>query len=198
MRVYDKALTAEAVMKNYANLLPDIEAKRQHTAENMVLDAQGVEVDFDAVRKLYNVFTFDQPFPNLMNPGKVYGTLEVFFHDRPQHNFYMTNLLMEGQGTSSKKYLEWNMRWSMKKMKDAQGNKIASIAYYVDGSTDKNKVFFHPSVPKSGRLTAKKNWASSMQDHKAGSVNSYDALSKEIGLANEAQVDDPTIRTAVY
>lgn len=39
MRVYDKALTAEAVMKNYANLLPDIEAKRQHTAENMVLDA---------------------------------------------------------------------------------------------------------------------------------------------------------------
>lgn len=93
---------------------------------------------------------------------------------------------MEGQGTSSKKYLEWNMRWSMKKMKDAQGNKIASIAYYVDGSTDKNKVFFHPSVPKSGRLTAKKNWASSMQDHKAGSVNSYDALSKEIGLANEA------------
>lgn len=198
MRVYDKALTAEAVMKNYANLLPDIEAKRQHTAENMVLDAEGVEVDFDAVRKLYNVFTFDKPFPNLMNPGKVYGTLEVFFHDRPQHNFYMTNLLMEGQGTSSKKYLEWNMRWSMKKMKDAQGNKIASIAYYVDGSTDKNKVFFHPDVPKSGRLTAKKNWASSMQDHKAGSVNSYDALSKEIGLANEAQVDDPTIRTAVY
>lgn len=53
-------------------------------------------MDFDAVRKLYNVFTFDQPFPNLMNPGKVHGTLEVFFHDRPQHNFYMTNLRMEG------------------------------------------------------------------------------------------------------
>lgn len=198
MRVYNKALTAEAVMKNYANLLPDIEAKRAHTAENLVLDAEGVEVDFDAVRKLYNVFTFDQPFPNLMNPGKVYGTLEVFFHDRPQHNFSMTNLLMEGQGTSSKKYLEWNMRWSMKKMKDADGNTLASIATYVDGSTDKNKVLFHPDVPKSGRLTAKKNWASSMQDHKAGSVNAYDDLAKEVGLLNEAQQADPEIRTAVY
>ena len=198
MRVYDKALTAEAVMKNYANLLPDIEAKRAHTAENLVLDAEGVEVDFDAVRKLYNVFTFDQPFPNLMNPGKVYGTLEVFFHDRPQHNFSMTNLLMEGQGTSSKKYLEWNMRWSMKKMKDSDGNTLASIATYVDGSTDKNKVLFHPDVPKSGRLTAKKNWASSMQDHKAGSVNAYDDLAKEVGLLNEAQQADPEIRTAVY
>lgn len=105
---------------------------------------------------------------------------------------------MEGQGTSSKKYLEWNMRWSMKKMKDADGNKIPSIATYVDGSTDKNKVLFHPDVPKSGRLTAKKNWASSMQDHKAGSVNAYDDLAKEIGLINEAQQDDPEIRTAVY
>lgn len=198
MRVYDKALTAEAVMKNYVNLLPNIEAKQQHTAENLVLDAEGVEVDFDATRKLYNVFTFDKPFPNLMNPGKVYGTLEVFFHDRPQNNFSMNNLVMEGQGTSSKKYLEWNMRWSMKKMKDANGNKIPSIATYVDGSTDKNKVLFHPDVPKSGRLTAKKNWASSMQDHKAGSVNSYDDLAKEIGLINEAQQADPEIRTAVY
>lgn len=74
----------------------------------------------------------------------------------------------------------------MKGLKDADGNKIASIATYADGTTDKNCVLMYDNVPKSGRLTAKKNWASSMQDHKAGSVDAYDALFKETGMKNEA------------
>lgn len=57
----------------------------------------------------------------------------------------------------------------------------------------------YDNVPKSGRLTAKKNWASSMQDHKAGSVDAYDALFKETGMKNEAMAADrryvwPSIR----
>ncbi len=51
--------------------------------------------------------------------------------------------------------------------------------------------------PEVRRLTAKKNWASSMQDHKAGSVDAYDALFKEMGMKNEAMAADPKIRVAV-
>ena len=86
----------------------------------------------------------------------------------------------------------------MKGLKDTEGNKINSIATYADGTTDKNKVLMFEGVPKSGRLTAKKNWASSMQDHKAGSVAAFNDLYKEIGMRNEAMATDSEIRVAVY
>ena len=114
-----------------------------------MLDGEGVNIDFNATRMLYNVFVVDKPFPNLNNPSGVAGNLEVFFKDKPERNFTLTNLLVEGQGTSSKKYLEWNIRFKMKGLKDAEGNKINSIATYVNGTTDKNKVLMFDGVPKS-------------------------------------------------
>lgn len=198
LRIYDHALTSEGVQKNYINQLVSTDEKQTEKAANNVLDAEGVNIDFDATRKLYNVFVVDKPFPNLNNPSGVAGNLNVYFKNRPDRNFTLTNLLIEGQGTSSKKYLEWNIRFKLKGLKDADGNKIASIATYADGTTDKNKVLMFDGVPKSGRLTAKKNWASSMQDHKAGSVDAYDALFKGMGMRNEAMASDPQIRVAVY
>ena len=198
LRVYDSALTSEAVQKNYINQLVTTDEKQTEKSINQVLDGEGVNIDFNATKMLYNVFVVDKPFPNLNNPSGVAGNLEVFFKDKPERNFTLTNLLVEGQGTSSKKYLEWNIRFKMKGLKDAEGNKINSIATYADGTTDKNKVLMFDGVPKSGRLTAKKNWASSMQDHKAGSVAAFNDLYKEIGLRNEAMVADGEIRVAVY
>ena len=198
LRVYDSALTSEAVQKNYINQLVTTDEKQTEKSINQVLDGEGVNIDFNATKMLYNVFVVDKPFPNLNNPSGVAGNLEVFFKDKPERNFTLTNLLVEGQGTSSKKYLEWNIRFKMKGLKDAEGNKINSIATYADGTTDKNKVLMFDGVPKSGRLTAKKNWASSMQDHKAGSVAAYNDLYKEIGMKNEAMTTDPQIRVAVY
>ena len=198
LRVYDSALTSEAVQKNYINQLVTTDEKQTEKSINQVLDGEGVNIDFNATKMLYNVFVVDKPFPNLNNPSGVAGNLEVFFKDKPERNFTLTNLLVEGQGTSSKKYLEWNIRFKMKGLKDTEGNKINSIATYADGTTDKNKVLMFDGVPKSGRLTAKKNWASSMQDHKAGSVAAYNDLYKEIGMKNEAMTTDPQIRVAVY
>ena len=198
LRVYDSALTSEAVQKNYINQLATTDEKQREKSINRVLDGEGVNIDFDATKLLYNVFVVDKPFPNLMNPSGVAGNLEVFFRDKPERNFTLTNLLVEGQGTSSKKYLEWNIRFKLKGLKDADGNKIASIATYADGTTDKNKVLMFEGVPKSGRLTAKKNWASSMQDHKAGCVDAYDRLYKEMGMRNEAMAADGAVRVAVY
>lgn len=198
LRVYDSALPSEAVQKNYINQLVTTDEKQTEKEVNTVLDGEGVNIDFNATKLLYNVFVIDKPFPNLMNPSGVAGNLEVFFKDKPERNFTLTNLLVEGQGTSSRKYLEWNIRFKLKGLKDADGNKIASIATYADGTTDKNCVLMYDNVPKSGRLTAKKNWASSMQDHKAGCVDAYDALYKEMGMKNEAMATDGKIRVAVY
>jgi hypothetical protein len=55
-----------------------------------------------------------------------------------------------------------------------------------------------PDVPAASVFTAKKNFASSMQSHKMGSVNSIDLLYKELGLTNEAMELDSTKRIAVY
>ena len=198
LRVYDSALTSEAVQKNYINQLVTTSEKQMEKNINSVLDGEGVNIDFNATKLLYNVFVVNKPFPNLNNPSGVAGDLEVLFKNKPERNFTLTNLLIEGQGTSSKKYLEWNIRFKMKGLKDTEGNKINSIATYADGTTDKNKVLMFEGVPKSGRLTAKKNWASSMQDHKAGCVAAFNDLYKEIGMRNEAMATDSEIRVAVY
>nr|DAV78512.1 MAG TPA: hypothetical protein [Caudoviricetes sp.] len=109
LRVYDSALTSEAVQKNYINQLTTTEEKQAEKDANNVLDGEGVNIDFDATKLLYNVFVFDKPFPNLMNPSGVGGNLNVYFKARPEKNFTVNDVLCEGQGTSSKKYIEWNI-----------------------------------------------------------------------------------------
>ncbi|WP_294599893.1 leucine-rich repeat domain-containing protein, partial [uncultured Bacteroides sp.] len=198
LRVYDAALTEEAVHKNFINQLTTTDEKLIEKEANDVKDAEGVNVDFEATKKRKNVFVIDQPFPNLNNPAGVYGNLEVFFKEKPMYNFHWLNLLIEGQGTSSKKYYEWNVRLKANAMKDALGNKIKSLVTYADGTTELGKVRMFEGVPKASKLTAKKNWASSMQDHKAGSVAAYTDLFKALGLKNEAMEEDNDVRVSVY
>ncbi|MDO4164060.1 MAG: leucine-rich repeat domain-containing protein, partial [Bacteroides sp.] len=198
LRIYDSALTSEAVEKNYRNQLSTTTEKDAHAAENDVLDAEGTTIDYNATKLLYNVFMLDVVFPNLNNPSDVEGNLWVFFADKPERDFSWTFLQIQGQGTSSMRYLEWNIRMRGGRLKDSSGNKINSIATYADGTTDTNKVLMFEGVPKSGRLTAKKNWASSMQDHKAGSVAAFNDLFKQLGLTNEAIELDNDVRVAVY
>ena len=97
LRVYDSALPSEAVQKNYINQLVTTDEKLAEKNVNLVLDGEGVNIDFNATKLLYNVFVVDKPFPNLMNPSGVAGNLEVFFKDKPERNFTLTNLLVEGQ-----------------------------------------------------------------------------------------------------
>ena len=198
LRVYDAALTSEAVQKNYINQLVTTDEKQAEKDANSVLDGEGVNIDFNATKLLYNVFVFDKPFPNLMNPSGVGGNVNVYFKDKPERNFTVNDVLCEGQGTSSKKYLEWNMRYKLNGLKDASGNKINSLVTYADGTTESKKVRMFEGIPKASKLTAKKNWASSMQDHKAGSVSAYNDLHREMGMGNEATDANPEVRVAVY
>ena len=176
MRVYDSALTSESVLRNYINWLTDNTEKTAVKAENDVMDGNGSEIDFENTKDQFNVFVFDNKFPSLGNPNKMTGTLEVFFADHPEWNVSIPNVEAKGQGTSSMRYWKWNVRFSL------GGWSMV------------------PALAKATKVTAKKNFASSMQSHKIGSVNSVDDLYRAMGYLNEAMKTQQyaNARVAVY
>ena len=178
IRVYDIALTSTGVLRNYINWLVNRTEKTQETDNNDVLDANGSEIDFESVKKQFNVFVFDNTFPRLSNPNKFTGRLEYSFANNPEWNKVIAAVEAKGQGTSSMRYWWWNIKFTHK-------NDPLSLV---------------PGIPASTVETAKKNFASSMQSHKMGSVNSFDDLFKAMGLANEAMETEEyaNARVSVY
>lgn len=192
IRIYDAALTSEGIQKNYISWLASNTDKAEEVETNNVLDSAGKEVDFLNTVDQYNCFVFDKSFPKLSNPSEQEGTLEVYYAGNTQPYCTVSNVKCDGQGTSSKKYYEWNMRFRVDKAPE-------SVTTYADGRTEKQLIDLFPGVtPKMNRITAKKNWASSMQDHKAGSVNAFDSLAKKLGHTNPAIDTDGKVRVAVY
>lgn len=192
MRVYDAALTSEAVLRNYINLLVSNDEKNIIQEENDVMDGNGSEIDFENTKDQYNVFVFDNTYPSFANNNRMKGTLEVYYADHPEWNVSITNVEARGQGTSSMRYWKWNVRFTQ--------DKAASIITHADGSTSVGYWSMTPFLPKSIRETAKKNFASSMHSHKIGSVNSYDDLYRAMEFLNEAQqtIEYANSRVTVY
>ena len=177
VRGYNTALTASGIVQNRINWLLDNESKNIMRTRNNIQSTDGQSIDFEKCKSLFNVFTFDKEFPSYNNKNKMTGTLEVFFKDRPDNNFVITNAPCDGQGTTSMKYYRWNLRWKL-------GSE--SVVTYSNGTTEAGKVQMFATMPKIQRITAKKNFASSMQSHKMGSVNSITDLYATMGMANEA------------
>lgn len=177
IRSYPTAITADGAMQNHINWLSDNETKNFVRNKNNVFGADGTSIDFEKCKNLYNVFTFDKEFPSFVNNNKMVGTLEVFFRDKPESNFYITNAPCDGQGTTSKKYYRWNIRFKLG---------AESVAHYVNNTTTTGEVKMFPTQPKMSKLTFKKNFASSPQCHKMGSVNSITDLYQVMGYSNDA------------
>lgn len=190
LRIYNSALTSEGVQKNYINWLVNTDDKENEIRVNDVLDSTASAIDFNNTREKYNVFVFDQPFPKKSDPSTKTGTVWFYFADKPEMNCSVTNVPGAGQGTSSKLYYEWNVRWKL--------DKNNSVVTYADGSTATKKVKLFNGVPAMASITAKKNWASSMQDHKNGSVNAFNDIYKKMGFTNPAIEADAEVRVAVY
>lgn len=190
IRIYNNGLSASAVQQNYINWLSSTNQKNVVSLANDIYDAEGSTIDYNNTVDQYNCFVIDCDVPSLDNTSEdIVGTLEVFFADHPDWNFTVQNSPIGGQGTSSMRYRKWNLRW---KFSDD------CIMSYADGSatTTGKKLRFtkdptKPSVSK--RLTAKKNFASSMHSHKMGSVNAFNDIWQQLGLSNEAGA-----RVAVY
>ena len=192
IRVYDSALTSEAVLRNYINWQVDNTEKTRIQEDNDVMDANGSEIDFENVKDQFNVMVFSAAFPSLFNPNKMKGVLEVFFSDHPEWNVSISNVEAKGQGTSSMRYWRWNGRYTL--------DKKLSIVTAADGSTSTGGWSMVPALAKATKITAKKNFASSMHSHKVGSVNSVDDLYRAMGYLNEAMQTEKyaNARVAVY
>lgn len=192
IREYDSGLTSQGVLRNYINWLVATADKAGMTAENDVLDSNGSEIDFENTKDQFNVFVFDNTIPSMADQTQRVGTLEVMFYDHPEWNVSISNVTAKGQGTSSMKYWIWNTRYQL--------DKVNSVITHADGTTTAKKWQMTPFLPAGQKFTAKKNFASSMQSHKIGSVNSYDDLYREVGLLNEAMQTEKyaNARVAVY
>lgn len=192
IRVYDSALTSEAVLRNFINWQIDNAEKTGIKEANDVMDGNGSEIDFENVKKQYNVLVFNNTFPSLANPNKMKGVLEAFFADHPEWNVLITAVEAKGQGTSSMRYWKWNIRFTL--------DLILSIITWMNGSTGTGGWAMTPALAKATKITAKKNFASSMQSHKIGSVNSVDDLYRAMGYLNEAMqtTEYANARVSVY
>ena len=192
IREYDSALTSQDIQTNYVNWLSTTAEKAAWKAFNDILDSNGSEIDFENTKDQFNVLVFDNIIPSMSDQTSRTGTLEALFCEHPEWNVYISNVAAKGQGTSSMKYWIWNTRYQL--------DKNLSVITHADGTTSKKVWQMVPWIPAGQKFTAKKNFASSMQSHKIGAVNSYDDLFKKMGLANEAMQTEKyaDARVAVY
>lgn len=197
MRVYGVALESGAVFNNFLNCIVDgIEFNRSTLNEknNVLL---GPSVDYDLVKRAgFNTMVIttpnDVPVPSFYNQVTIDGcTVRFEYAGQATKNATVTNLSMDGQGTTSKKYYRWNLRW-----------KTGSDTTWVmgDGTTlpagKTGRMINDLNYVEVDRITAKKNIASSPQGHKMGLTGLYNDLFHQIGL--NAELPDPDYRVAVY
>lgn len=197
MRVYGFALEAQAVFNNFLNaIFNNIEFNRNSLHEkNDILD--GGVVDYNKTKAAgYNtmVVIMDDPshdIPSFDNNASFSGcTLRFEYADDDTKNVTVENVDLDGQGTTSKKYYRWNLRAK---------TKSGTVWTYDDGTTESGKkgYFVKDGVHgKVDRITAKKNYASSMQGHKMGLTGFYNDIYHEIGLGSH--LPNENYQVAVY
>lgn len=180
MRVYDRGFESYDALKNYINSLPNASTKEAAKAEieAPLNDSYKLSYD-DCVRNNLNTMVIeildqDQTIPSIAKPSAKQCNLWVKIHnpmegemDEDFTNLFsgvdILNQTIEGQGTTAMTYARWNFRWKL----DSTYNKR--------------------------RITAKKNFASSMHSHKMGATRLFNDLNAAVVGANDAGK-----RTAVY
>lgn len=180
MRVYDRGFESYDALKNYVNSLPSTAEK-----ENAMLEIEAPLDDSyklsydDCVKNGLNTMVIeildqDQTIPSMVNQSakqcnlwvKIYNPESGELDEDFTYLFGGNDILnqtIEGQGTTAMTYARWNFRWKL----DSTYNKR--------------------------RITAKKNFASSMHSHKMGATRLFNDLNEKIVGANDANA-----RTAVY
>lgn len=199
LRVYDFGLSAPEVQRNNINLMPTTEMKAKETADNDILDDAG-NISFEKTVAKYNCLVYDQPFVSMADKTERDGTLEWFDHDHPENNVRITNVHLKGQGTTSMKYWTWNLGFTLKKTK-VNGVVQTSVVTWVNQEgqpTANNKWAMNSEQAAGNKFVAKKNFASSMQSHKIGAVNSYSELIRQVGIENAEMQADSRVRVSVF
>ena len=162
MRMYDQPFGWHEVVRNYINSLPTTDEKKSVSA---VIDAvinDSYNVDYDLVAGKFNTFTVE-----MLNEAELphYGLSKEY---SAKCNFIL-NILKED---SDKPTISGTYNNT-----DIGGQGTTSMNYWLWNLRWKKLPI---------RLTAKKNYASSMQSHKIGATRAFNDLHHELGLDNEA------------
>lgn len=208
MRAYNSVLSDANVKSNYVNSLGTVTARRELSELlSSVLDATEANVGYDSVKDNgYNYFVVEMlngaTLPSRANnwdkKQSATSTLEMHYGEHPEWDWKITDVETMGQGTTSMNYYRWNLRWRIDKSSNKQvpvsylNSRVltnGSYAYEWNTPTSAKSIVYdgegnHPNVM---RITAKINFASSMQSHKVGATKAYTELHDAIGLTNEAQ-----------
>ena len=195
MRVYEKPLEDTDVLTNLLNQLGSGTSDMSRSGvrdDNNIID--NGQIDYELAKAAgYNCMIVQMAegasLPDLAHQNGGNSTLWLEYAEHPSWNVRIENAPIDGQGTTSKRYYRWNLRW---KLKDA------AVFTYADGTSETGKGYLdggqHPKVKK---ITAKKNVASSMQGHKMGATAMYDELYGALGLKTTAGLSE-SARVAVY
>ena len=180
MRVYDRGFESYDALKNYINSLPSTKEKKEAKAKIEAPLDDSYKLSYDECVKnglntmVIEILDQDQTVPSIANPSAKQCNLWVKVHnpmdgelDADFARFFsgemIENQTIEGQGTTAMTYARWNFRWKL--------------------GEEYNK----------RRITAKKNFASSMHSHKMGATRLFNDLHRRIVGANDADA-----RVAVY
>ena len=180
MRVYDRGFESYDALKNYINSLPSTKEKEEAKMKIEAPLDDSYKLSYDECVKnglntmVIEILDQDQTVPSIANPSAKQCNLWVKVHnpmdgelDADFARFFsgemIENQTIEGQGTTAMTYARWNFRWKL--------------------GEEYNK----------RRITAKKNFASSMHSHKMGATRLFNDLHRRIVGANDADA-----RVAVY
>lgn len=179
-RVYDKGFEMYDASKNTINSLATTAEKEAMKAKMEAPLDDSYNLSYDECVKnglntmVVEILDQDQTVPSISNPSAKQCNLWVKINnpidgelDEDFARFFsgeiIENQTIEGQGTTAMTYARWNFRWKL----DSTYNKR--------------------------RITAKKNFASSMHSHKMGATRLFNDLNRAIVGANDADA-----RVAVY
>ena len=179
-RVYDKGFEMYDASKNRINSLPDTKAKEEAKAKMEAPLDDSYNLSYDECVKnglntmVIEILDQDQTVPSISNPSAKQCNLWVKINnpidgelDEDFARFFsgeiIENQTIEGQGTTAMTYARWNFRWKL------------------------------TSAYNKRRITAKKNFASSMHSHKMGATRLFNDLNRAIVGPNDADA-----RVAVY
>lgn len=179
-RVYDRGFESYDALKNYINSLPSTKAKEEAKAKIEAPLDDSYKVTYDECVKnglntmVVEIIGQDQTVPSIANPSaktcntwiKINNPIEGELDEDFARLFsgeIIEGETIEGQGTTAMTYARWNFRWKL--------------------SSKYNK----------RRITAKKDFASSMHSHKMGATRIFNDLNRAIVGPNDADS-----RVAVY
>lgn len=196
MRVYGQSFGFSNTLTNYVNSLNSLDDRILMRDRNTSIVNDDWDIDIDKVRDVANYAVIEITEQGEQLPG--YGlskeyttwcTWEQHYHDNPEWDFKITDGKLSGQGTTSMNYYWWNLRV---RTDESTEQHPTSVMYFndpvmgLDGEIDAPVKLCGDNEPGVYRITAKKNYASSMQSHKMGATRAFNDLHNEVVGPNEA------------